>query len=173
MAFSLPSFHRRGSTKAFRKIGPSGRGCPLGVPLADASILINHVCLSENKRLLVDTSPEFRNICIFLKTGTFPCLAKNQVKHINFAMKKAAHLVHHAKFHYNINKTMRQEIDFFARSFFLTRTLGGKPQSLTSYLGHQPSHPLVIVVSRELEDTVSCLVSGGISLSPKRSYRGP
>jgi hypothetical protein len=28
-------------------------------------------------------------------------------------MKRAAHLVHHAKFQYNINKTMRQEIEFF------------------------------------------------------------
>jgi len=69
--------------------------------------------LSENKCLLVDTSPEFRNICLSLQTGNFPCLAKDQVKHINFAMKKAAHLVHHAKFQYNINKTMCQEIDFF------------------------------------------------------------
>ena len=56
--------------------------------------------LSENKRLLVDTSPEFFNICLSLKTGNFPCSAKDQVKHINFAMKKAAHLVHHAKFQY-------------------------------------------------------------------------
>jgi len=37
---------------------------------------------------------------------------KDQVKHINFAMKRAAHLVHHTKFQYNINKTMRQEIEF-------------------------------------------------------------
>ena len=28
-------------------------------------------------------------------------------------MKMAAHLVHHAKFEYNINKTMHQEIKFF------------------------------------------------------------
>ena len=62
--------------------------------------------LSENKHLLVDTSPEFRNICLSLKTGTFPCSA-------NFAMKRAAHLVHHAKFQYYINKMMRQEIEFF------------------------------------------------------------
>jgi hypothetical protein len=68
--------------------------------------------LTENKCLLVDTSPEFRNICLSLKTGTFSCLMKDQVKHINFAMKRAAHLVHHAKFQYNINKTMRQEIEF-------------------------------------------------------------
>jgi hypothetical protein len=69
--------------------------------------------LSENKRLLTDTSPEFRNICLSFKTGSFPCSVKDQVKHINFAMKRAAHLVHHAKFQYNINKTMHQEIDFF------------------------------------------------------------
>jgi hypothetical protein len=69
--------------------------------------------LSENKRLLSDMSPEFRNICLSLKTGSFPCSVKDQVKHINFAMKRAAHLVHHAKFQYNINKTMRQEIEFF------------------------------------------------------------
>jgi len=69
--------------------------------------------LSENKRLLVDTYPEFSNICLSLKTGTFPCSVKDQVKHINFAIKRAAHLVHHAKFQYNINKTMRQGIKFF------------------------------------------------------------
>jgi hypothetical protein len=43
--------------------------------------------LAENKRLLVDTSPEFWDICLSLKTGTFPCSAKDQVKHINFGMK--------------------------------------------------------------------------------------
>jgi len=69
--------------------------------------------LSENKCLHSDTSPEFCDICLSLKTGSFPCLVKDQVKHINFAMKRAAHLVHHAKFQYNINKTMRQEIEFF------------------------------------------------------------
>jgi hypothetical protein len=36
------------------------------------------VCaLSENNRLLSDTSPEFRNICLSLKTGFFPCLVKD------------------------------------------------------------------------------------------------
>jgi hypothetical protein len=69
--------------------------------------------LSENKRLLSDMSPEFCNICLSLKTGTFPCSVKDQVKHIYFVMKRAAHLVHHAKFQFNINKTMRQEIEFF------------------------------------------------------------
>jgi hypothetical protein len=34
-------------------------------------------------------------------------------------MKKAAHLVHHAKFKYNFNKTMRQEIEFFCKKLLL------------------------------------------------------
>ncbi len=34
-------------------------------------------------------------------------------------MKKAAHLVHHAKFKYNINKTMHQEIEFFRKKLLL------------------------------------------------------
>jgi len=75
-------------------------------------VLITYA-LSENKRLLSDTSPEFRNICLSLKTGSFPRSVKDQVKHINFAMKRAFHLVHHAKFQYNINKAMRQEIELF------------------------------------------------------------
>jgi hypothetical protein len=75
--------------------------------------------LAENKCLLVDSPPEFCNICLSLKTGTFPCSEKDQVKHINFAMKKAAHLVHHTKFKYNINKTMRQEIEFFCKKLLL------------------------------------------------------
>ncbi len=75
--------------------------------------------LTENKCLLADMSPNFCNICLSFKTGTFPCSAKDQVKHINFATKKAAHLVHHAKFKYNINKTMHQEIEFFCKKLLL------------------------------------------------------
>jgi hypothetical protein len=33
--------------------------------------------LAENKRLLLDTSPKFCNICLSLKTCTFPCSAKD------------------------------------------------------------------------------------------------
>ena len=69
--------------------------------------------LAENKQLLVDSSPEFCSICLFLKTGNFPCSVKDQVKLINHAIKRAARQVHHAKFEFNINKTMHQEIDFF------------------------------------------------------------
>ncbi len=75
--------------------------------------------LTKNKRLLADMSPNFHDIYLSLKNGTFPCSAKDQVKHINFAIKKAAHLVHHAKVKYNINKTMHQEIEFFCKKLLL------------------------------------------------------
>ncbi len=69
--------------------------------------------LAENKRLLADSSLELQSICLSLRTGNFPCTAKDQVKHVNHTMKRAARIVHHAKFKFNINKTMHQEIDFF------------------------------------------------------------
>jgi hypothetical protein len=34
-------------------------------------------------------------------------------------MKKVAHLVHHTKFKYNINKTMHQDIEFFHEKLLL------------------------------------------------------
>jgi hypothetical protein len=69
--------------------------------------------LAENKRLLVDSSPESCSICLSLKMGNLPCLAQDQVKHINHAIKRVARQVHQSKFEFNINKTMRQEIDIF------------------------------------------------------------
>lgn len=69
--------------------------------------------LSENRRLLQDSSPEFQSLVRSLKTGHFVCPVKDQVRHISFALKQSAKLVHHACYKYNINKTMRQEIEFF------------------------------------------------------------
>ncbi len=59
--------------------------------------------LAKNKRLHLNSSPEFRSICLSLKTGNFPCLVKDQVKHINHAIKRAARQIHHTKFEFNIN----------------------------------------------------------------------
>ncbi len=87
---------------------------------------------AENKRFLVDTSPKFRNICLSLKTGTFSCSAKDQVKHINFLMKKAAHLDHHAKFKYNINKTMHQENEFSRKKLLLESGIAWETPIATS-----------------------------------------
>jgi hypothetical protein len=69
--------------------------------------------LSDNKALLLESSQEFQEIIIGLKTGAFitPCV--DLARHTNFAMKRAARLVHHASYQYNINSTMHSEIKFF------------------------------------------------------------
>jgi hypothetical protein len=69
--------------------------------------------LSENKRFLQDSSTEFRSLVTSLRTGRFSCSVKDQVRHISFALKRSAKLVHHARYQYNIPKSMRLEIEFF------------------------------------------------------------
>jgi hypothetical protein len=69
--------------------------------------------LSDNKALLLESSQEFREIIIGLKTGAFITQCVNLARYTNFAMKRAARLVHHASYQYNINSTMRSEIKFF------------------------------------------------------------
>jgi hypothetical protein len=129
--------------------------------------------LAKNKQLLADSSPEFRSICLSLRTGNFPCTAKDQVKHVNHAMKRAAKMVHHAKFEFNINKTMRKEIDFFCKKLLPDLDIKWETPIVISYRLCQRSHPLVIVASKEQEDTPSRLATGGTSLFPRRLCSTP
>ena len=69
--------------------------------------------LAENKRLLMELSQEFCDVVESLRTGSFSCLAKDQNRHILFALKKAARMVHHSRYKFAINLSMRQEIEFF------------------------------------------------------------
>jgi hypothetical protein len=69
--------------------------------------------LAENKRLLTDSSQEFRDIVESLRTGSFSCSTSDQNRHTSFALKSAARMVHHAKYKFLINDTMRKEIEFF------------------------------------------------------------
>jgi hypothetical protein len=69
--------------------------------------------LSENKRLLTESSAEFCIIVLVIQTNTFVTPCKDLSRHTSFAMKHAAKLTHHASYQYNINKTMRYEIKFF------------------------------------------------------------
>jgi hypothetical protein len=129
--------------------------------------------LAKNKRLLADSSPKFRSICLFLRTDNFPCTAKDQVKHVNHVMKRAAKMVHHAKFEFDINKMMCQEIDFFREKLLPNSDISGKLPLPISYRGCQRSHPLVIVASKEQEHTPSRLATGGTSLFPRRLCSPP
>jgi hypothetical protein len=69
--------------------------------------------LSENKRLLTESSAEFGDIVLAIQTNAFVTPCKDLNRHTSFAMKRAAKLIHHASYQYSINKTMPYEIKFF------------------------------------------------------------
>jgi hypothetical protein len=69
--------------------------------------------LAKNKRLLTKSSAEFRNIVLPIQTNAFVTPCKDLAWHTSFAKKHAAKLTHHASYQYNINRTMRYEIELF------------------------------------------------------------
>ncbi len=69
--------------------------------------------LAENKRLLMESSQEFRDIVLLIQTGAFFTSCMDLARHTSFAMKCAARLRHHSSYQYNINRSMRAKIEFF------------------------------------------------------------
>jgi hypothetical protein len=69
--------------------------------------------LSKDKRLMTDSSAEFRDIVLAIRTGAFVTPCKDLTRHTSFAMKRAEKLTHHASYQYSINKTMHYKIKFF------------------------------------------------------------
>jgi hypothetical protein len=52
--------------------------------------------LSKNKRLLTESSAEFRNIVLAIRTGAFVTPCKDLARHTSFPMKHVEKLTHHA-----------------------------------------------------------------------------
>jgi hypothetical protein len=71
--------------------------------------------LSQNKRFLADSSPEFQTLIKSLHSGYFFCNVKDRIHHISFVIKRSIKLVHQSRCQYNITKSMRQEIEFFQK----------------------------------------------------------
>lgn len=72
--------------------------------------------LSENRKLLEESSEEFRTLMQSIRsfrTSAAGVLDSERSKCIAFAIKQAAKMVHHSKYQYNINTTMRAELEFF------------------------------------------------------------
>ena len=73
--------------------------------------------LSRNKQFLAESSPEFQALVKEIEARRFKSIAcKNQAQILRFVMKKHARMVHHSKRKYEINKSMRTEIEFFRQS---------------------------------------------------------
>jgi hypothetical protein len=94
--------------------------------------------LSENKRLLQDSLPEFWYLISSLKTGRFTCSVKDQVHHKLFALKRSAKLVHQACYQYNIYNMMRQEIEFFHEKLAPTSAVCWK-SPIAHIIPHMPT----------------------------------
>jgi hypothetical protein len=71
--------------------------------------------LSKNKRILTESSKEFRNIILAIRTSTFVTPCKDLAWHTSFTIKHAAKLKHHASYKYNINKTMCSKTKFICK----------------------------------------------------------
>ena len=81
--------------------------------------LLSHIytsityALSMNKRLLSETSEEFKQLAQQIKSKQFGNNKQVEMaKQVNFAMKKAAQMVHRHPFQYQINETLAEELQF-------------------------------------------------------------
>jgi hypothetical protein len=61
----------------------------------------------------MESSQELQNIVLVIQTGTIFASCKDLARHTSFLMKRAARLMHHTSYQYNINRTMRAEIKLF------------------------------------------------------------
>jgi hypothetical protein len=112
--------------------------------------------LSENKRFLADSSPEFQTLIKSLHSGYFFCNVKDQIHHISFAIKRSTKLVHQSRCKYNITKSMRQEIEFFHEKLL--------PKSRICW--ESPTAHIIPRMPTFITFTDSCLKgAGGYSLS--------
>ena len=70
--------------------------------------------LSQSKDLLLNSSSEYKQLLLNIQTWSFKTAhARDQDKHVRVAMKQAARQIHHSKQVCFINKTMRDELEFF------------------------------------------------------------
>jgi len=72
--------------------------------------------LTQNESLLNDSSEEFRELVRRIKSTQFLGKPAEVSKKINFAIKKASQMVHHAKYKHKINQSMREEIKFLRKA---------------------------------------------------------
>jgi hypothetical protein len=72
--------------------------------------------LKQNKLLLLECSPKFRDILTRIKRKQFGGNQYEIAKELNFALKTAAKLVNGHKQIYIINKPMRAELDFIRQA---------------------------------------------------------
>jgi hypothetical protein len=120
LAYPPPTIHGERRPRAHRKAWTSGKGANWVFHLLTHLYASIAYALSENKRFLEDSSPEFQTLIKSLRSGYFFCNTKDQICHISYAIKCSAKLVHQSRCQYNITKPMHQEIEFFREKLLPT-----------------------------------------------------
>lgn len=105
--FNVSSMH-----KLVGKIARLGEGAHWIYKLLSHMYTSLTYALSKNEALLRDSSEEFKLLVQQIKTKQFSKKNINVAKQINFAMKKAAQMIHRHPFRYVINETLGEELDF-------------------------------------------------------------
>jgi hypothetical protein len=106
------SFKVSEAQKLTGKLARLAEGANWVFHLLSHSYLSFAYALSLDKRLLTESSAEFRDIVLAIQTNVFATICKDLAQHTSFAMKHVAKLTHHASYQYNINKTMHYKIQF-------------------------------------------------------------
>jgi hypothetical protein len=83
----------------------SCQGSLLGILSAFPFVFVNRICIIQEQRLLTESSAEFHDIILAIRTSAFVTPCNDLARHTSFTMKRVAKLTHHASYQYIINKT--------------------------------------------------------------------
>jgi len=107
-------FYAGEANKLVGKLARLGKGAPWVYHLMSHMYTSIAHALGENKKELKKFSPAFRSLIDTIGARNFNASKRrDHDKVVRFAIKQAARQVHHSTRKYNINKTMRAEIEFF------------------------------------------------------------
>jgi hypothetical protein len=114
--------------------------------------------LKMNKQFLEKSSPSFRALCEQINKKQFNTCHSKLQKEVCFAMKQAAKMVNNHKVIYQINETMREELNLFA-------------QALSASPNIEFSTPIAFIIPRTPSASIfgdsSLLACGGYSITLK------
>jgi len=110
------TFKANDMQKLIGKLARLGQGAPWVYKLMSHLYSSVAYALQQNKQFLQSSSTEFKNIVREIKSKQYKQRTSALSKEINFALKKAAKMIHNCKREFNINQSMRQEIDWFRQA---------------------------------------------------------
>ena len=148
--------------KLIVKIARLGEGAPWIYKIMSHLYTSIVFALKQNKLLLLECSPKFRDILAKIERKQFGGNQYEIAKELNFTLKTAAKLVNSHKQIYTINETMKTELDFIRNALkddsgiFLKYLLSSLSQGPRRYLC------LVIALSFPVADTQLLFDFGGI-----------